>query len=208
MTERGSTNSGRPASHVVVLIRHGRTAWNVEGRFLGRSDIGLDEVGLQQAASLGALARSFGRVFSSPARRAVQTAAALAPPEPILVDGLQEVDQGDLEGLLYPEALSRWPAFFASWAVDPAHTRIPGGETLIEARDRLLGTLDQLPPDPEGRPVAVVTHQLVTAALLCTLRGHDLTDWRSHRLDHVARVRLARVGSRWVEEVGEAGVTV
>ncbi|MCA9489897.1 MAG: histidine phosphatase family protein [Myxococcales bacterium] len=191
----------------MVLIRHGRTAWNVEGRFLGRSDVGLDEVGWQQAASLQPLADHFGRVFSSPARRAVQTAAALGR-EPVLLDGVQEVDQGDLEGLCYPEALARWPDFFAAWAADPAHSRIPGGETLSEARDRMVATLEALPEAPDGRPVAVVTHQLVTAALLCTLRGRDLTDWRSHRLDHVARVRLVRSGSGWAEDVGEAGPTV
>ena len=64
----------------VILLRHGRTAWNAQGRWQGRLDVPLDEVGLCQAERAAALLvrdGSITRLVTSPARRAAQTATVL-----------------------------------------------------------------------------------------------------------------------------------
>ncbi len=159
---------------------------------MGRSDIDLDDEGRRQVTRLGASAGgAFAAVCSSPSRRALDTARALVPPEPEIDDGLREVDHGELEGLVYPEALTRWPDFFRAWADDPGLTRCPGGETLGEARDRAMAALVRRARTGAPGVVAVVTHQLVAAAVWCTLEGRPLSAWREFRLGHVHGVPLA-----------------
>src|SRR5690606_27549059 len=87
----------REGERLLALVRHGRTAWNAERRFLGKSDIPLDEEGEAEVARLAAAcAGRFAQVVSSPLARARQTAATLAPSVAIHA-GLSELDQGALE---------------------------------------------------------------------------------------------------------------
>ncbi len=151
----------------LLLIRHGRTASNLQKRFVGKSDVPLDEEGLRQAsrlaARLGALDRS--GLYTSPLSRARQTAAALG--SPTLVDGLQELDQGVFEGHDGPSMMAAHPQVFAGWVTDPTNVRIPEGETLGECRDRALAALTGLlETHRPGPPVLVVAHQMVLATVI------------------------------------------
>ena len=179
----------------IVLLRHGRTAWNAEKRFLGRTDIGLDEVGHAEAVVLsGAIRGRFDRVYTSPLSRAAETAAYLAPPDPVPVDGLQELSQGELEGLVGEVAVARYASFFAEWVRDPETARVPGGETMGECRDRSVAALGEIVErEGPGRVIAVVSHQMVMANLACTFAGRSLADWRDHRVGNTGGI-VARWG--------------
>lgn len=197
------------AEATLVLVRHGRTAWNAEGRFLGRTDVPLDPEGLRQAAALCAFSGAFDAVFTSPLLRARGTAASLAPPEPRVDDDLAEVDQGDLEGWPVAEGVARWPAFFEAFRHDPAGVRIPGGETLPEVVDRMRRALARIRATGLLR-VAAVGHQMAIAALAADLAEGTPAAWRSHRLGHGEGLVLAwrpgapptgsptRTGGGWV----------
>lgn len=156
----------------VLLVRHGRTAWNHEGRFLGCADVPLDDEGhsgaRRLAQRLGHLPRQ--GLYTSPLLRAVQTAAALG--EPQAVPGLQELDQGELEGSTFAPALARFPDFFLRWRQDPSSVRVPGGETLAECEGRALealrGVVNRHRP---GEPLVVVTHQVVIGLLVLKAAG-------------------------------------
>lgn len=176
---------------VVALVRHGRTRWNHERRFLGLTDLPLDLHGEHEARALArAVGRPFARVYSSPLARALQTARALHP-EPSLVDELRELSHGELEGLRATEAMKRYPDFFARWAEDPCHTTVPGGESLGACRDRALAALTRLVSQHRpGEVLAVVSHQLVIAGLTCTFAGEDLRCWRDHGIGN-ARMSIA-----------------
>ncbi len=163
----------------LYLIRHGQTAWNAARRVLGRTDIPLDEVGLVQAASLGERLGAVDAVWSSPLARARQTAAALRGPAARLLDGLTEMDQGELDGLGETELMATHGPILLAWRTDPAGVRLPGGETMDEVQARGLEALAQVAAGAEGR-VAVVTHQIVISATLCALSGESLSRWRSH----------------------------
>ena len=178
---------------VLLLVRHGRTAWNAERRFLGRTDLPLDEEGVRQAVALGeSLAGKVGRVISSPLRRASETAVHLGP---VTFDARwTEVDHGALEGLGIEQASEQYADFFRAWAADPGVTRIPGGESLSEARERGLAALAEVPPIGV---TAVVAHQLVLAAVVTALAGAPLKAWRRFTLEPTGVRALAWNGSGW-----------
>lgn len=161
----------------VFLIRHGQTLWNKERRFLGRSDIPLDNIGHEQAMNLStALAEvPFTHVYSSPLTRARQTAEALTKARgltAILSPGLTELNQGELEGLhgaLLPE---HFPDFYTQWKTDPTHVRIPGGETLAECHARSSEALFSLLASHSTTDcIAVVSHKVAISSILCEIMG-------------------------------------
>jgi probable phosphoglycerate mutase len=152
----------RPST--LALVRHGESAWIAEGRFQGRGDPPLSDVGLRQAAAVGArLAEPANMpsvpvpdypplaIWNSPLLRAAQTAQTIheareadAPLRPL--DSLMELGQGEWEGLTHDEVRERWPDELAAWRDDPLHNHAPGGESLSEAlvraraaRETILG---------------------------------------------------------------------
>lgn len=176
----------------LILIRHGRTAWNAEGRFLGRSDIALDEVGRSQAATLATdpeLA-AVDAVYASPLSRAAETARALGRPV-TLVSELREMEQGELEGLDFASALHTHGAFLRAWRADPSGVCVPGGESLDQVRDRGLTALRRIAAAHEpGQRVVVVSHQMLLASVCSAIAQVPLVGWRSYTLEHVGRHRV------------------
>ena len=94
---------------VLCLIRHGQTQANVERRWQGHGDWGLDELGSRQAVSLGEWYGRHGTVYSSPLMRAAQTATRVASNGVTEVEGLKELSMGLWEGLTSDEILEKWP---------------------------------------------------------------------------------------------------
>jgi len=182
----------------VVLIRHGRTAWNRERRFLGTTDIGLDAQGWSQARRIGLATHGrFDAVYASPLSRASETASCLSD-EVTKIAELMELAQGELEGLHAAEAMSRYPAFFQAWKADPTSVAPPGGETLGSCRDRGLGALSRITREHlDGGVVAVVTHQLLIASTTCTIDGSPLVRWSEYCVENCSGVTLEWDGVNW-----------
>lgn len=137
----------------LVLVRHGETEWSRSGQHTGRTDIPLTEAGEAQARRLGAAlaGRSFGRVVSSPLRRALDTSRLAGFGDRVETDDdLQEWDYGAYEGRRRVDIALDIPG----WTVW-SHP-IVGGESLAElgARaDRVIGRLL-----PVGGDVLVFSH--------------------------------------------------
>lgn len=161
----------------VFLIRHGQTSWNKERRFLGRSDIPLDATGLEQARKLAhALASTpIHRLYSSPLSRAMQTADAIASAlhlAPETVNGLTELNQGELEGMEGRLLAERYPDFYRDWVHDPTHVRIPGGETLAECQARAVESIHRVLGELDSTaPVALVSHKVAISGIICDCLG-------------------------------------
>ncbi len=169
----------------LLIIRHGQTQWNVERRFLGRTDIPLDAEGHEQARRLGRYLAPLPirRLVSSPLSRARATAEALRigrPELPIeLEPGLTELHQGELEGRQDVELPTAFPEFFAAWRTDPARAVVPGGEAMVDCQARGLSALLQLCAEtPRDGILAVVTHQMVLAGVLSMVLARPLQSWR------------------------------
>ncbi len=143
---------------VIALIRHGRTRANVERRWQGHTDWDLDELGHRQAEALG---RYYGRwqtVFSSPLKRANQTADYVAAGELTFLDDLRELHMGNWEGLTTEEIAERWPD-----VIERIYTQgedIPRGETgetWAQLTKRFRNAVDSVSP-ASGEPTLVVAH--------------------------------------------------
>ena len=164
----------------LLLVRHGQTLANVERRFVGRTDVPLDEEGRRQAARLAARLQGVPRaaLYASPLARARQTAEALGDPL-TLDDQLMELHQGELEGLDGPTAFARFPEVFAAWMSDPASAVIPGGEALSACQSRGVAALTRIAQaHPPGPPVIVVSHQLLIVTTLLAALRQPLTGLR------------------------------
>ena len=161
----------------VFLIRHGETQWNRERRFLGRSDVPLNNTGQHQAQLLADRLRAvpFNHVYSSPLTRAVETAGGIGATHglPVVrIPGLAELDQGELEGKLAAALVEEYPAFFNSWRRDPTHARIPGGETLAECQARCVAAMHSvLREHTASDTIAIVSHKVAISGIICDAIG-------------------------------------
>ncbi len=150
-------------SRQVVLWRHGRTAWNLERRFQGQTDIPLDEVGLVQAERAARVLAGLrpSVIIASDLIRATRTAEALAQLTdlPVSLDeGLRETYAGTWQGLNDDELRTRHAADFEAFRRGE-RIRRGGGELESEVADRvvpaILRGLEKVPP---GGTLVVATH--------------------------------------------------
>ena len=145
----------------ILLARHGETDWNRENRFQGHADPPLNKTGLAQAEGLAsALANEpLAAVYSSPLRRALETARIAAEPhglEPVPVDALREVDVGSWQGLTRTEIEGRFPEQFARW-LDYGQGW-EDGESYDEMGSRVIAALLELAAGHEGEQILAVSH--------------------------------------------------
>jgi probable phosphoglycerate mutase len=176
----------------LILVRHGRTAWNAEGRFTTRTDVPLDNTGLAQAANAGtALAPvRVARILSSPLGRALRTSEAIAaargPQAPsIKVDArLTEIDAGPFEGRTVAE-IEAGPdaAAFRSWHADTPAAAPPGTEPLEAAAARAREFLADVTALP-GTTVAVTHGSFARVLVVSAILAADPATHRRLWLDH------------------------
>ncbi len=160
----------------VVLVRHGETDEAMRGRCYGRLDVELSPEGRRQAAALaGALTDvPLAAVYSSPLRRALETATTIAAAqglEPVAEDALSEIDFGELEGAPYEEIRAERPELFRVWMETPASVRFPGGEAFADLRARVLPAVAEIRARHEGEAVAIVAHGGVVRIALADALG-------------------------------------
>jgi len=156
----------------VVLLRHGRTAWNAEHRFQGQADPPLDEVGLTQAWEVAGIAAAMRPdvLVSSTAIRAMQTARIVAETTGLPVTAeprLVERGLGHWEGLTMDEVAVRYPDEYADWAAGQDVTR-RGGETRDQVAARARAAFQDVPDVPLA---VLVSHGATAMALTNDLLG-------------------------------------
>jgi broad specificity phosphatase PhoE len=172
---------------VLILVRHGRTAFNAAGRLVGRLDPPLDEVGMAQAVAIGDALKGVDRVISSPLLRTRQTAEHIGGPVE-LDEHWIEVDYGDYDGVLLGSAESA--SLWEHWRADITYAP-PGGESLAHMGQRVVDAVEELLPLAATIDVAVVSHvSPIKAAVSWALGAGAETAWRSH-LDQASISRIA-----------------
>ena len=154
----GSREAAGPDTRIRLLLwRHGQTAWNIEGRFQGQTDIPLDETGQQQAERAARLLAALRPdvIISSDLSRALATAAPLARLTGLTVTSdkdLRERHGGAWEGLTDVQIRTQYPVEHAQW-------RPPGGESTATVADRAATALDRIAESlPPGSLAVVVSH--------------------------------------------------
>jgi probable phosphoglycerate mutase len=191
----------------VLLLRHGRTAYNAEARFQGQTDIPLDEVGLAQAKQVAEtlaieLAGGPVRVVSSDLSRASQTATAVAARlgvEVTLEPRLREIYAGQWEGLLREQIVARWPDEYAAWGRGDAEVKIGGGESRRDAGIRAAAAIDEAEQSMDGGTLICVSHGGSLRAGMFLLLGTPSFPWNALeglRNAHWAELRRGNRGWR------------
>lgn len=146
----------------VVLVRHGETAWNVEGRIQGHIDIALNPLGLAQAAAVGErlAVQHFDAIYSSDLQRAYRTAlpATDDPARIVREPRLRERHLGVLQGLNGAQALEQQPAAWKAFKARDHDAVLEGGESLGQFSRRTVDFLEEARARHTGGRVLIVTH--------------------------------------------------
>ena len=168
------------------LVRHGESVSNLEGRVQGQADIELSPLGHAQARQVADWARRLAasrpgdvatirEVWSSPLRRARETATAIAAAIglPVLLDEqLCELHAGIFQGHLWGDLEQMFPDEVAQWRSGDPHYVIPGGESRAQLAARGRAALESLAArDPLG--MIVVAHGGVLTAALGSMLGRE-----------------------------------
>ncbi|HZO81701.1 MAG TPA: histidine phosphatase family protein [Candidatus Binataceae bacterium] len=175
---------------VALLMRHGETAWNRQGRVMGRNPVELDEHGRAQVTAAIELLRSVRPelIVSSPLIRARQSAQIIADglgDVPILEEPLiAEVQYGRWEGMSYHELIT--DADYLSYREEPIHSPTPGGETIPEVQARGVEAVTRALKQNEGGRVLFVSHGDIIRTVLCHFMGMELHHFRRIRVDNAA----------------------
>lgn len=179
----------------LLLIRHGETAWNAEGRIQGQLDVPLSAKGTWQAHRLAQrLAHeSVDAVIASDLARAWLTACPIAQSlklEVIAEPRLRERRFGIFEGHRMEDVAQRWPQEFAAWrSRDPAWS-MPKGESAQQFIDRVVKALSDLASHWQGRTVVLVAHGGVLDVVYRQARGLSWDALREHAMLNCALNRV------------------
>jgi probable phosphoglycerate mutase len=186
----------------IVMIRHGETQWNAEGRIQGISDVPLSESGRADVNAWRVPDEFSGyRWMASPLMRARDTAVLLGAPKHELVcdPRLSEMNWGAWEGLTLADLKPQLPAIHAARARDGLDFRAPGGESNRDVQLRLVDWVTDVVAD--GRPTIAVAHKGVVRALVSLATGWDMRaplprdmDWSSAHLFHADTSGGIRIG--------------
>ncbi len=185
----------------ILLVRHGATDWNLQGRCQGVTDLDLNEAGVRQAEQIAAMftkERIHG-IYSSHLKRAQQTARffSLHHQLPVVIEAdISELDHGKLEGLTFAEIKNHYSQFIQKWRTEPAEIQVPGGERLVDVARRAWDGLNRIVQRHSAEEtLVVVSHNFPILGILCRITGTHLNNYRSFHLDPGSVTRLNHNGS-------------
>lgn len=156
-------------STTCIFIRHGETDWNLQKRYLGSSDIGLNARGVKQATDLSTTIERDGisAVYASDLKRATAFARIVFPAHEIkTMPAFREMNFGIFEGLTHEDIVTRHPEIYSRWLNDPFTTSVPQGESFEALSKRVHAAVASLAVRHRGETVAVVTHSGPIRAML------------------------------------------
>lgn len=173
----------------VILVRHAETDWNQERRVQGSgSDRLLTEAGKRQAESIGLRLKQerIQAIYSSPLRRALDTARAIARYHQLEVQiepSLNEIYAGELEGVPIKKIGSYLNTLVARERGDEPVSKPYSGELLSEARQRAWSAIQRLADKHRDGAILVVSHYFIILSIICSVLNLPVTEMGRLRLD-------------------------
>ncbi|SKB81997.1 histidine phosphatase family protein [Dyadobacter psychrophilus] len=167
----------------VYLLRHGETFYNADGnRYCGATDIGLTELGTQQAYFAAEMLKSieFDAIYASPLQRAFNTATIASGSGSVIADSrLTEANFGIWEGKTRAEFVAENPELWKQWSDDPDCTQAGGsGETAMEVVRRVDDFFTEKEQQHDGQTILVVAHNAVNRFYMAYKLGMPLKNYR------------------------------
>jgi probable phosphoglycerate mutase len=186
----------------LILIRHGETVWNREGRIQGHLDSALTEEGIAQAVACGQrlISEPIDAFYCSDMGRALHTAQLIGEPLGISaapIPSLRERAYGEGEGLTYAEIDARFPEAFSRERAVDEHYAVRGGESKRAFHDRIVAALTGVADRHAGQTVLVVTHGGVLGVVHRWIHGEPIASAHKIAIPNVAINRIARDNDAW-----------
>jgi len=180
----------------LILARHGQTDWNAQRRFQGKTDVPLNEAGLNEAKALAERLKNwpFDVIYASPLSRALKTAQIISEVNVNsgsikVCNELEEMGFGIWEELSIHEVIKNFPGQYEAWKDDPSKMIPPGGESFKEIIGRVKPVLEDI-LNGQNREVLVVAHGGVIRAIVASLLGLSPSGIWHMRLDNCGLVGL------------------
>ena len=185
----------------LILVRHGETPWNKEGRFQGQSPVSLSQHGTKQAQQVSKTLVSMKptALYSSPLSRTIMTAQEISRELSIPViplDGIKEINLGDLEGITGQQMRAQYADIYAAWREDPSGVAFPGGESMQQLEARAWGAVEDLEKAHPEDVVVAVSHNFAIRTILCRFLGLPLARFHLLRVD-LASISIIQSNSRF-----------
>lgn len=175
----------------VFLVRHGETEWNRLGKFQGCQDIDLSKEGIVQAEYISKRFNgNFDYIYTSPLKRAVQTAYIIAANkkiDPTIDNELREINFGEWEGLTLKEISCKFPKEFNKWRNDKLEAPICGGDLSTEkASVRAKNAISKIAAQHKGTNILIVAHGGIIKAGLIGLFDWNMTMYHKIKLGNTS----------------------
>lgn len=174
----------------ILFIRHGQTDWNKNGRIMGARPVPLNREGIRQVEEAAKALDSIDikAVYTSPLKRAVQTARLLARGRSMRVveaPELSEIDYGDWVGKTFDEVI-RYPAY-RLYHTNPARAQAPRGEKMKDVLERGVRWVETMRQGHRrGGRIMAVSHADVIKVILTHYLNLDLNEMLRMRIDNAA----------------------
>lgn len=179
----------------LTLVRHGETEWNALGKFQGCKDISLSKEGMLQAEYLKKrFEDKFDYIFTSPLKRAIQTAEVISESskiKPIIELELREINFGDWEGLTINEIEANFPEKFIEWKNDELNAPMCGGDlSLKKASIRAKEAILEIVKKHQRENIIIVAHGGIIKAGLIGIFDWKMTMYHKMLLGNTAVCKI------------------
>lgn len=174
----------------ICIVRHGETDWNKTGQIQGKTDIALNQTGIQQARECSDYLRQYDWdvIVTSPLSRAARTAEIINEQLDIPLIKMEEFverDFGMAEGLSKEERMSRYP-----------DKKYPDQETRESVVHRVSHGLERILNDYPDKRVLLVAHGAVINVILSLFSNHELGTGKT-RLVNAGLSELEHIDGKW-----------
>jgi phosphoserine phosphatase len=184
---------------IALLMRHGETDWNAEGRVMGRNPVELNAKGRDQVEAAAQLAQVIkpDLIVTSPLVRARQSAEIVAaglPGVPIVEEpDIAEVLYGRWEGMSYEELIE--DPYYLEYRKSPIEHPTPGGETIPEVQARGVAAVGRAVAANSNKRILFVSHGDIIRTVLCHFMGLELRYFHRIRVDNATFSGLQIAGN-------------
>ncbi len=157
----------------LIFIRHTTTDWNEQRRYLGVTDVSLNQKGRKQAELISNYLRNenISAIYSSNLIRTYQTACIIAKQHSLKVkkdERLDEIDFGEWERMTFNQIQKKYPKLAREYLSDSLNTKIPKGESFLKFRNRINKALEKILAQEKGT-IVIVSHAGVNRVIICNL---------------------------------------
>lgn len=181
------------------VFRHGQTDYNLANRWQGKGiDADLNETGLAQAQSLAEKLKDFGieKIYSSPLKRAYQTAQAVAKNTSAPIEIIEELIEGSVgvcEGLFREDVQKKYPEIWEDWYGENMNmeTRWPEGESKREIQERMFVAFNKM-LDSDEKIIGVASHGAAIRYFLIAL------GYGPHKMANTALFHIVYEDGKWI----------